>query len=187
MDLRRVILHDDTDRQLRIFWRLGNAIDGTPHHYGVTSPESAVAVLEHHVRRHGSIGDLQIWSHANARGVLIGGRHLNFADVRLATGSLRRSLWIRGCELAENRWRVQHLSQLLQCAIVAHTKRISAEPRWAPWIQGGLVVLRPGERPYWDPSTDRYVDGPKAGRRLPNVAAWRMTVPRKGTIDNEPI
>jgi len=178
----RVIVHDASERRLRKFWRLARSFDGTPHHYGVSSPGELYAVLEMHVERHGPIRGLQLWGHARA-----GRFFYNRIPVSFITlGSridVRRYLWLRGCEYAERPNTVRFVARELGCVVVAHTKAISAEPRWAPWIQGGLVACRPDDPLFWSPKTDRYVLGPKRGKRLPSCWVTRMEPPAKAFMD----
>lgn len=189
---RRVVIHDEADARLRLFWRAGDLLDGTPHHYGVTSREHLYSTLAAHRRRHGRIHELQLWLHASSRGMVVDGQYVNLHEIAEAVQTpegrgVRDYWWIRGCRFAENLSRMESLVETAQCAIVAHTKTISAEPWWAPWRQGGIVTIRPGERTFWNPRDDTYTRGPKKGRRLPGVSVTRMSPPPKSTIDGRPV
>lgn len=179
----RVILHDATDRSLSVWWRLGNAIDGTPHHYAVRSPMDALSRIELHCSVYGPIRELQLWCHGNAFGAYIDGKRIRTIDLIAAlSGCVTGYLWLRACEVAESPRLIERLARELDVTVVAHTHRISAEPIWRPLRQGGLVALRPGKLAFWN-RHDRYKHGPKKGKRLPGCSVLRMTPPSRATVD----
>lgn len=184
----RVIIHDETDRELRKFWQLGDLIDGTPYHYGCTSPAHVYRTLESHVDRHEiPVFELQFWGHAKPGAMLVGGAPLNFNSVYNALGHpVEGYTWLRGCEFALKYARMEAAVLQLGGAVVAHTKVISAEPKWAPWIQGGICSLRPGETPWWN-DKDRITRGPFANRRLGGCWVTTMNPPNKCTYDRTPV
>lgn len=183
----RVIVHDESDTRLRKFWRLADRIDGTPYHYGVSSLPQLYDALDTHLAIHGRILELQLWGHASAKGFLINRQRVRLESIVESTTDgtsrgVRDYVWLRGCEFAESHEQMVEWRDAFGCAIVAHTKRISAEPWYLPWRQGGIVALREGEDPFWSLG-DRYTAGPKRGQRLPGVRVTQMVPPSKATLD----
>lgn len=164
----RAIAHDTTAGLLTTSWWAGDLFDGTRHHKGVGSWDLLIEWLRILRDRGIVIRELQLWCHGYEQGPVFDGKlptEMHWREIHEACPHLEL-LWLRACDVGRSPRRVARIVELLHCTVVCHCVVISAGerklPRWlgwlpwkllpAPWHQGRIVALRPGETPWWDPS-----------------------------------
>jgi len=164
-----VVAHDRTAGLLSAAWWAGDLVDRTPHHEGVKSWHALIDWLRELDVAGERVTQLHLWSHGNARGPLIAGEHPTDDQLRqiaIVAPSLEL-VWFRSCDVGKRPSNVARMVGLLDCAVACHCVVVAAGERdlrgwlakllpWrlrlAPWHQGRIVALRPGEVPAWDPN-----------------------------------
>lgn len=169
-----VVAHDATEPLLGVAWSLGNAIDRTPYHRGITSPEALISWVASLTASGVDVRTIQLWSHGYSSGPVIDGRRFTEDQWRRlgdAAPNLEL-LWLRACDVGRNPELVFEICSLVRADVAVHCEVISVGrrrfPSWvplvgdmplpAPWRQGSLVVLRwlaalgRPEDPWWDPT-----------------------------------
>lgn len=147
----KVIILDTTCSKLGWVWRLGTNISGADKVIEAISWGDAFYQLKDIDR----IDELQVWSHGNAGGVLIGKTWLTVESsdrehkdelAKLAEKLHPKSIvWLRSCRNFHGHRGhsfARRLRDTLSCRIVGHTYNIGL------W-HGGMREVRPGVSPFW--------------------------------------
>lgn len=164
-----VVAHDRTAGLLSAAWWAGQLVDRTHNHRGVRSWAALIDWLRELVVAGEEVTQLHLWSHGNEGGPLIGKRHPTDKELRqiaIVAPDLEL-VWLRSCDVGKRATNVQRMVGLLGCSVVCHCVVVAAgeqdlrgwlarvlpwRRRLAPWHQGRIVGLRPGQAPAWDPN-----------------------------------
>ncbi len=189
-----VVAHDRTAGLLSAAWWAGDLVDRTNHHRGVRSWRALIDWLRELVVAGETVTQLHLWSHGNAGGPLINGAHPTDDELRqiaiVAPGL--ELVWFRSCDVGKRPANVQRMVGLLGCAVVCHCVVVATGERplrgllarilpwrwrFAPWHQGRIVGLRPGQTPGWKP-TDAKLRGCSTTTMVVPDFAWTQGLGR---------
>lgn len=165
-----VCIFDRTAGALSGAWWLGDLINRTKHHRGVRSWWGLIAYLRELREAGVSVREIQLWSHGTIEGPMIAGRPPSprqLREIREAAPDLVL-FWFRACDVGRMPQNVVRLATLLDCRIAAHCVIVATgeadldgwwswlpfRKRFAPWHQGRVIALDPGDVPTYDPDDD---------------------------------
>lgn len=198
-----VVFHDldpAPPRILATLWAAGDAIDRTPHSYGIRTWDDLVAKLLELRRLGVVVRQIHVWCHGYRKGPVLGCKILSsgaavsiyaITDEHLARiGEAAPDLeivWWRCCDTGTSYEFPLRVQQALpEVTTVHHAAVISGEKTYSvlgvpitipsPWWQDNGAALKPGQKPWWQ------LDGSD----LKGCLVTKMQVPDRFYKDGRP-